>query len=65
MRYHASIIVHPDIHSQACPDTTLLWKALKEFEAPVFDAFEFASQYPSVNGSFLGIGAMKRRPGQT
>ena len=62
VRSHASIIVHHDIRSQACPDTTLLWKALKEFEAPGFDAFEFISQYPSVNGSFLGIGAMKRRP---
>lgn len=61
VRSHASIVVHHDIHSQACPDTTLLWKALKEFEAPGFDAFEFISQYPSVNGSFLGIGAMKRR----
>jgi len=61
VRSHASIIVHHYIHSQACPDTTLLWKALKEFEAPGFDAFEFTSQYPSVNGSFLGIGAMKRR----
>ncbi|MGY4312198.1 hypothetical protein [Bradyrhizobium sp. JR3.5] len=65
VRSHASIIVHHDIHSQACPDTTLLWKALKEFEAPGFDAFELTSQYPSVNGSFLGIGAMKRRSGQT
>ena len=65
VRSHASIILHHDIHSQACPDTTLLWKALKEFEAPGFDAFEFTSQYPSVNGSFLGIAAMKRRSGQT
>ena len=28
---------------------------------PIFDTFEFTSQYPSVNGAFLGIGAMKRR----
>ncbi|OKO82321.1 hypothetical protein [Bradyrhizobium sp. NAS96.2] len=61
---HARIIVHHDIHSQACPDTTWLWKALREFEAPSFDAFEFTSQYASVNGSFLGIGAMKRRSAQ-
>ncbi|TWC05029.1 hypothetical protein FBZ93_10339 [Bradyrhizobium macuxiense] len=64
VRAHASIIVHHDIHSQACPDTTWLWKALREFEAPSFDAFEFTSQYPSVNGAFLGIGAMKRRSAQ-
>ncbi|UGY23896.1 hypothetical protein HU675_0039115 [Bradyrhizobium septentrionale] len=61
VRAHARIIVHHDVHSQACPDTTLLWTALKEFEAPIFDTFEFTSQYPSVGGSFLGIGAMKRR----
>ncbi|MGY3535115.1 hypothetical protein [Bradyrhizobium sp. USDA 4452] len=65
VRSHARIIVHHDIHSQACPDTTLLWTALKQFEAPSFDTFEFTSQYPSVNGSFLGIGAMKRRSMQT
>ncbi|MHC2334002.1 hypothetical protein [Bradyrhizobium sp. USDA 4454] len=62
MRSHASTIVGHDIHSQACPDTTLLWTALKQFEAPSFDMVEFTSQYPSVHGSFLGIGAMKRRP---
>ncbi|MBR0939001.1 hypothetical protein JQ586_37245 [Bradyrhizobium jicamae] len=61
VRRHADIIVHHDVHSQACPDTTLLWKALKEFEEPLFDVVEFIDQYPSVNGSFLGIGAMKRR----
>ncbi|MFN5669123.1 hypothetical protein, partial [Bradyrhizobium sp.] len=61
VRSHARIIAHHDIHSQACPDTTLLWTALKQFEAPIFDTFEFTSQYPSVNGAFLGIGAMKRR----
>ncbi|WP_141340963.1 hypothetical protein [Bradyrhizobium sp. USDA 3458] len=64
VRSHARIIVHHDIHSQACPDTTLLWKALKQFEAPSFDTFEFTSQYLSINGSFLGIGAMKRRSAQ-
>lgn len=29
VRAHASIIVHHDIQSQACPDTTWLWKALR------------------------------------
>jgi hypothetical protein len=61
VRPHARIIVHHDIHSRACPDTTLLWTALKEMEAPKFDMFEFTGQYASVNGSYLGIGAMKRR----
>ena len=61
VRRHANVIVHHDVHSQACPETTLLWKALKEFEAPRFDMVEFTGQYASVNGAFLGIGAMKRR----
>lgn len=61
VRPHARIIVHHDISSQACPDTTLLWKALKEMEAPTFELAEFTGQYASVNGSYLGIGVMKRR----
>jgi hypothetical protein len=60
VRPHAKIIVHHDICSQACPDTTLLWKAPKEFEAPKYDLAEFTNQCASVNGTFLGIGAMKR-----
>jgi hypothetical protein len=62
IRQYAKIIVHHDIRSQACPDTTLLWQALKRLEAPLFESFEFTKQYNSVNGSFLGIGAMKRKP---
>lgn len=61
-RKYAQVIVHHDIHSQVCPDTTFLWSALKTLEAPVFDAFEFIDQYDSVPGNFLGIGALKRRP---
>ena len=62
-RKYAQVIVHHDIHSQVCPDTTFLWSALKTLEAPCFDAFEFIDQYDSVPGNFLGIGALKRRPG--
>ncbi len=60
-RKYAQVIVHHDIHSQACPDTTFLWSALKTLEAPVFDTIEFIDQYESVKGNFLGIGALRRR----
>ncbi len=59
-RQYAKIIVHHDIFSDACPETTALWKALKELETGEFTAAEFIEQYPSVKGSFLGIGAMQR-----
>ncbi|MBM5815609.1 MAG: class I SAM-dependent methyltransferase [Cyanobacteria bacterium K_Offshore_surface_m2_239] len=61
-RQCARIIVHHDISSDACPETTALWQALKELERGVFAAEEFIDQYPSVKGSFLGIGALKRSP---
>jgi cephalosporin hydroxylase len=60
-RESAKIIVHHDIASDACPDTTALWQALKNLEAATFTASEFTDQYPSVTGSFLGIGALKRK----
>lgn len=60
-RESAQIIVHHDVASDACPETTALWNALKELEAAVFTASEFIDQYPSVHGSFLGIGALRRR----
>ena len=63
IRDHARIIVHHDVFSQSCPDTTLLWDALKTLEAHTFENVEFVGQYPSVNGHFLGIGALKRRQG--
>jgi len=59
-RKSAKIIVHHDVTSQACPDTTLFWSYVRTAE----DAFEFAEftdQYDSVKGSFLGIGVLKRR----
>jgi hypothetical protein len=60
-RNYARIIVHHDVCSQACPDTTFLWEVLKTLEAHEFDFFDFVSQYPSVKGNFLGMGAMKRK----
>ena len=60
-RKSATIIVHHDIASDACPETTALWNALRELENGSFVPMEFIDQYPSVQGSYLGIGALKRR----
>ena len=57
----AKILVHHDISSDACPDTTDLWSALKELEAECFTVHDFTDQYLSVKGSYLGIGALKRK----
>jgi cephalosporin hydroxylase len=57
----ARIIVHHDVISQACPDTTLLWNVLKQLERHDFACFEFVDQYKSVNGNFLGIGVLNRK----
>jgi cephalosporin hydroxylase len=60
VRDNANIIVHHDINSQACPDVSIVWSALKRLEGE-FDFFDFIDQYKSVEGNFLGIGVMKRR----
>jgi hypothetical protein len=60
VREKARIIVHHDIYSQACPDTTLFWNYIKQAESE-FSATQFIDQYESVNGHFLGIGALKRK----
>jgi hypothetical protein len=60
VRDYAKIIVHHDIASSACPDVVFLWNSLKKLERN-FDFIEFVDQYASVEGSYLGIGAMKRR----
>jgi hypothetical protein len=60
-RQSARILVHHDVASLACPETTALWKALKELECGLFTAEDFTQQYPSVDGSFLGIGVLKKR----
>jgi cephalosporin hydroxylase len=56
----SNIIVHHDIASQACPGSTLFWSYLRQAEEN-FQHFEFTDQYPSVKGSFLGIGVLKRK----
>lgn len=60
VRKSAKIIVHHDIASQACPATSLFWTYVREAEDG-FDNWEFTQQYDSVEGSFLGIGVLKRR----
>lgn len=60
VRKSANLIVHHDIVSIACPETTLFWNYIKQTEDH-FDHSEFIDQYESVNGSFLGIGVLKRR----
>ena len=59
-RQVAKIIVHHDIASQACPDTSLFWTYIKLTEDG-FESSEFIHQYESVHGNFLGIGVMKRK----
>jgi hypothetical protein len=61
VRDYARIIVHHDVYSQACPDTTFLWETLRRLESHEFDFVEFVNQYSSVAGQFLGIGVMKRK----
>jgi len=61
VRDHARIVVHHDISSQTCPDTTFLWTVLKDLEISVFDTVDFTEQYDSVAGRFLGIGVLQRR----
>lgn len=63
-RQSARIIVHHDVASQACPETTALWTSLKELESGRFTSFDFTQQYPSVDGAFLGIGVLQRRKSQ-
>lgn len=59
VRRIANVVVHHDIASDACPDTTLLWKALLDMESG-WEFSEFTDQYESVRGSYLGIGCMRR-----
>jgi cephalosporin hydroxylase len=57
VREYSKIIIHHDISSDACPQTTFLWKSLKILET-TRNSIEFTDQYQSVNGCFLGIGVL-------
>lgn len=58
-RKYAKVIVHHDVSSKGCPDTTMFWQYLKLAEDR-FEAAEFVQQYDSVEGNYLGIGVLKR-----
>lgn len=57
IRNYAKVIVHHDVSSDACPDTTLLWQYLKELEVSK-KSVEFTDQYASVPHPYLGIGVL-------
>ena len=57
VRNLSKIIVHHDISSDSCPETTFLWKSLKELEINR-TSVEFVDQYETVKGKFLGIGIL-------
>lgn len=60
VRKFAKFIAHHDISSITCRDTSFFWDYVKLSEDN-FEAFEFTQQYESVNGSYLGIGVLRRR----
>jgi cephalosporin hydroxylase len=55
IRQFSKIIVHHDICSDTCPDSTLLWNSLKQLESEM-SFYEFTKQYPSLKGNYFGIG---------
>lgn len=59
VRDHSKIVVHHDITSDACPDTTQLWQYLVALETSR-KTVEFTEQYSSVPARYLGIGVMFR-----
>ena len=61
VREFAKYILHHDISSDSCRDTTQLWIYLKTLEANTFDNYTFDSQYESVQGSYLGLGLLARK----
>jgi hypothetical protein len=57
VREKSKIIVHHDISSDSCPDTTFLWDCLKKLEINR-KSIEFTEQYSSVKNKYLGIGVL-------
>jgi hypothetical protein len=57
VRPYSKVIIHHDISSDSCTETTLLWNSLKEFEKDR-KKIEFIEQYQSVEGKYLGIGIL-------
>ena len=57
VRQFSKIIVHHDVCSGTCPETTLLWNSLKQLESGM-NHIEFVEQYSSLKGNYFGIGAL-------
>jgi hypothetical protein len=57
VRPYSKMIIHHDIFSDACLETTLLWNSLKKLEIERYYV-EFVEQYQSVTGKYLGIGVL-------
>jgi hypothetical protein len=61
VRDFARIIVHHDVHSDTCTDTTMLWNVLRQLERHEFTCCQFVDQYKSVGKNINGFGVMYRR----
>jgi len=61
VRDFARIIVHHDVHSDSCGDTTMLWNVLRQLERHDFACCQFVDQYKSVGKNINGFGVMHRR----
>lgn len=61
VRDFARIIVHHDVHSDTCTDTTMLWNVLRQLERHEFACCQFVDQYKSVGKNINGFGVMYRR----
>ncbi len=59
IRQVSKIIVHHDISSDTCPDSTLLWNSLKQLESQMTYT-EFTEQYETLPGHYFGIGVLAR-----
>lgn len=56
----ADVLAFHDITSDGCVDTTAFWSFLKR-HATSFESCEFADQYETVAGRFMGIGVLRRK----
>jgi hypothetical protein len=57
VRQFSKIIVHHDVCSDTCPESTLLWESLKQLESSM-KYVEFIKQYSSLSGRYFGIGVL-------
>lgn len=57
----SNIQVFHDIVNSACPGVVQYWNELKNNFSDVYYFHEFIDQYPSVDGTYLGIGVATRK----